>query len=142
MGDVSLPSLRQLLLLVGGCVVLGVGVALLLTANLGSDGFSTLVNGVTITRERDVPEIFTYHHIELATHDLILAEGAPAETFVDNVERVVFDNRDEHETLYGHLEPIPEMDLPRAISARQVPAATRRRLAAIAAARAGGARVA
>ncbi len=48
MGDVSLPSLRQLLLLVGGCVVLGVGVALLLTANLGSDGFSTLVNGVTI----------------------------------------------------------------------------------------------
>jgi uncharacterized membrane protein YczE len=36
------------LLLVGGCVVLGVGVALLLTADLGSDGFSTLVNGVAI----------------------------------------------------------------------------------------------
>lgn len=38
----------QLLLLVGGCLVLGVGVALLLTADLGSDGFSTLVNGVSI----------------------------------------------------------------------------------------------
>ncbi|SDS55718.1 Uncharacterized membrane protein YczE [Nocardioides scoriae] len=33
------------LLLVGGAVVLGVGVALLLAADLGSDGFSTLVNG-------------------------------------------------------------------------------------------------
>ena len=39
---------RQLLLLVGGCAVLGGGVALLLTADLGSDGFSTLVNGVSI----------------------------------------------------------------------------------------------
>ncbi|HEX6150076.1 hypothetical protein [Nocardioides sp.] len=38
----------RLLLLVGGCVVLGIGVALLLTADLGSDGFSTLVNGVSI----------------------------------------------------------------------------------------------
>lgn len=34
--------------LVGGCVVLGIGVALLLTAGLGSDGFSTLVNGLSI----------------------------------------------------------------------------------------------
>ena len=42
------PSPRQLLLLAGGCVVLGAGVALLLTADLGSDGFSTLVNGVSI----------------------------------------------------------------------------------------------
>jgi uncharacterized membrane protein YczE len=32
-------------LLVVGCVVLGAGVAMLLTADLGSDGFSTLVNG-------------------------------------------------------------------------------------------------
>jgi uncharacterized membrane protein YczE len=38
----------RLLLLVGGCTVLGAGVALLLTADLGSDGFSTLVNGVAL----------------------------------------------------------------------------------------------
>ena len=44
-----LPSPRRLLLLTGGCVVLGIGVALLLTADLGSDGFSTLVNGVAIS---------------------------------------------------------------------------------------------
>ena len=41
-------SLRQVLLLLGGCVVLGVGVALFLTADLGSDGYSTLVNGITL----------------------------------------------------------------------------------------------
>ncbi len=38
----------RLFLLVGGCAVLGSGVALLLTADLGSDGFSTLVNGVAL----------------------------------------------------------------------------------------------
>ncbi|WP_432478039.1 hypothetical protein [Nocardioides sp. GXQ0305] len=43
-----LPPPRRLLLLTGGCIVLGAGVALLLTADLGSDGFSTLVNGVSL----------------------------------------------------------------------------------------------
>lgn len=38
----------RLLVLVSGCAVLGAGVALLLTADLGSDGFSTLVNGVSL----------------------------------------------------------------------------------------------
>ena len=41
-------SLRQLLLLLSGCVVLGVGVAMLLTADLGSDGYSTFVNGIAL----------------------------------------------------------------------------------------------
>jgi uncharacterized membrane protein YczE len=36
----------RLLLLLTGCVVLGIGVGLLLTADLGSDGYSTLVNGI------------------------------------------------------------------------------------------------
>lgn len=34
--------------LVGGCVLLGVGVGLLLRAALGSDGYSTLINGIAI----------------------------------------------------------------------------------------------
>jgi uncharacterized membrane protein YczE len=38
----------RILLLVAGCVVLGTGVGLLLTAKLGSDGYSTLVNGISI----------------------------------------------------------------------------------------------
>lgn len=40
--------LVQYLQLVGACTILGVGVALLLEASLGSDGYSTLVNGITI----------------------------------------------------------------------------------------------
>jgi uncharacterized membrane protein YczE len=35
-------------LLLGGCIVLGVGVAMLLTADLGSDGYSTFVNGLAL----------------------------------------------------------------------------------------------
>ena len=42
-------SPARLLLLVAGCVVLGTGVGLLLTADLGSDGYSTLVNGISRT---------------------------------------------------------------------------------------------
>ena len=41
-------SPRQVLLLLCGCVVLGVGVAMLLTADLGSDGYSTFVNGIAL----------------------------------------------------------------------------------------------
>jgi uncharacterized protein len=42
------PSRRATLLL-AGCLVLGIGVGMLLVADLGSDGFSTLVNGLAIT---------------------------------------------------------------------------------------------
>jgi autotransporter passenger strand-loop-strand repeat protein len=79
-----------------------------------------LVNGISIIRERGVPERFVYHHIELAEHALILAEGTPAETFVDNIHRSAFDNWAEHEALYGDT-PIQEMSYPRAQSHRQVP---------------------
>lgn len=43
----------RLLLLVAGCVVLGLGVGLLLTADLGSDGYSTLVNGIARAGDRE-----------------------------------------------------------------------------------------
>jgi len=43
------PSLGRLALLLAGCVVLGIGVAVLLTADLGSDGYSTLVNGIALS---------------------------------------------------------------------------------------------
>jgi uncharacterized membrane protein YczE len=39
---------RRLVQLVVSCVVLGVGVSLLLDARLGSDGYSTLVNGLSL----------------------------------------------------------------------------------------------
>jgi hypothetical protein len=80
-----------------------------------------LVNGTSIIRETRLPESFTYYHIELADHALVLAEGVPAETFVDNVNRMGFDNWAEHEALYGNEPCIAEMPYPRAQSHRQVP---------------------
>ncbi len=46
-------------------------------------------------RESKVPVTYTYYHVELDDHSLILAENVPAETFVDNVDRLGFDNWDE-----------------------------------------------
>ena len=91
-----------------------------------------LVNGSTITRENNVPEIFTYWHIELANHALVFAEGVAAETFIDNADRMAFDNWEERAAAH---EPPPMIELayPRAKAARQVPQSVRRRLAAAAA---------
>ncbi|MEO6509514.1 MAG: hypothetical protein ABIO16_00885 [Nocardioides sp.] len=47
--ELSVSTARQALVLVGGCLVLGTGVAMLLTADLGSDGWSTMVNGVALS---------------------------------------------------------------------------------------------
>ena len=88
-----------------------------------------LVNGGSIVREANVPETFVYYHVELDDHSLLLAEGVPAETFVDNASRENFDNWDEHLNLYPEGRGIPEMPYPRAQSARQVPMAIQRRLA-------------
>ncbi|MCB8881197.1 Hint domain-containing protein [Acidisoma cellulosilytica] len=82
-----------------------------------------LVNGVSILREHHMARTFTYYHVELADHALILAEGLPAETFVDNVHRMGFDNWAEHQALYPNCESMMEMEFPRAASIRQVPGA-------------------
>jgi hypothetical protein len=88
-----------------------------------------LVNGSSITREMKMPRGFIYYHVEVANHELILAEGAAAETFVDNLGRIAFDNWAEHIALYGGETEIAEMRYPRAKSARQLPAALRRLMA-------------
>ncbi|HYP64027.1 MAG TPA: Hint domain-containing protein [Acidocella sp.] len=81
---------------------------------------SALVNGVSIVRETDMPESFRYYHVELATHELLLAESCPAESFADNIDRMNFHNWDQRET---PTEPVVEMELPCAKLARQLPAA-------------------
>jgi hypothetical protein len=101
-----------------------------------------LVNNTSVTRVMRPGERFTYYHIETTDHALILAEGAPAETFVDNVSRRTFDNYAEYEALHGEETVIPELDQPRAVSQRQVPRATRERLAAVATALGYGADIA
>ncbi|PZW39844.1 hemolysin type calcium-binding protein [Humitalea rosea] len=49
-----------------------------------------LVNGATITQERR--EEVAYFHIELAAHDILLAEGTPAESWLDQGNRAHFSN--------------------------------------------------
>ena len=58
-----------------------------------------LVNGTTILRDRG-PERLEYYHVELETHDVILAEGAPSETFMDDDSRGLFHNAAEFTALY------------------------------------------
>ncbi len=86
---------------------------------------AVLVNGVNIYREHDVPEQFTYYHVELASHELLWAEGVQTESFVDNVDRMHFHNWDDRN---APAAPIPEMPYPRAKSQRQLPASLKARL--------------
>jgi hypothetical protein len=85
---------------------------------------AAMINGISIFRVTPAAENFIYYHIELATHGLILAEGAASESFVDNVGRMGFDNWAEHEALCGDA-PIAELDLPRVKTPRQLPEAIR-----------------
>ena len=87
------------------------------------------MNGTTIVRHADMPTSFVYFHVELDDHSLVLAEGRPAETFVDNVSRHRFDNWHE-----APAAPITETDLPRVKSACQLPSSLRARLVGRAAA--------
>ena len=87
---------------------------------------AALVNGTSVVREEEMPMVFTYYHVELDTHALLLAEGAPAESFLEGVEDFGFDNADERE----RPAVAAEMAYPRVKSPRQIPAAARALLAA------------
>ncbi|WP_246733210.1 Hint domain-containing protein [Methylobacterium sp. BTF04] len=54
----------------------------------------SLINGTTI--DRVAPEAVTYWHIELDSHDILLAEGLPAESFLDFGCRAFFDEASDH----------------------------------------------
>lgn len=93
---------------------------------------SALVNGTTITRvaKSDLGQTVTYFHVETEGHAVILAEGCPAETFIDNVSRELFDNYAEFVTEFGaDQNDIEPLGLPRAKGPRQVPAAIKARIA-------------
>ena len=76
----------------------------------------------------DLPDRITYYHTETEDHDVIFANGAPSETFIDAVGRTAFDNYQEYIDLYGADRIIPEMDRIRISSHRMVPAAIKARL--------------
>lgn len=91
---------------------------------------SALVNHDTILFEpsESLPDRFTYYHIELKNHDVILANGAASETYIDTPGRSGFANYREYLDLYGAERLIPAMTMPRIASARMLPEPLRDRL--------------
>jgi len=83
-----------------------------------------LVNGSSIRQETALPERFTYYHLELAGHELLTAEGVPAESFVDILGQGCFHNQAERDP----RPPVEEMPFPRARTRRDVPTPLRERL--------------
>ncbi len=83
----------------------------------------TLVDGDRIDYEpvEALPKSVTVYHVETEDHAVILAEGAPAETFVDARQRAQFDNYDEYLDLYGADRVIPASPIPRASAKRLAP---------------------
>lgn len=91
---------------------------------------SALVNGATIdfVPMDELEDRFFVYHVETENHDVIFANGAPAETFVDAVTRQNFDNYQEYLDLYGAERIVPEMDRLRISSQRLLPASLKHRL--------------
>ena len=63
-----------------------------------------LVNGRTIVQERGSVRV-DYMHLEFAGHEVIWAEGALAESFVDDDSRALFHNAAEFDALYPEETP-------------------------------------
>jgi len=58
-----------------------------------------LINGVSIVQAEHVDSI-EYFHVELDSHDVLIAEGAWAESFIDDDSRGIFHNASEYRALY------------------------------------------
>jgi hypothetical protein len=66
----------------------------------------SLVNGSSILQETTAREVI-YYHIEFETHDVIIAEGAYSESFVDDDSRPMFDNAAAFSRLYPDSPAVP-----------------------------------
>lgn len=86
---------------------------------------AALVNGTTVSwvPVTDTPDRFTVYHVETEAHDVIFANGAPTETYLDVPGRRAFDNYQDYIDLYGPERVVPEMRRPRISSARLLPSA-------------------
>jgi YD repeat-containing protein len=62
-----------------------------------------LINGSSIVQPETTDRV-DYFHIELDSHDVIFANGAPSETFLDLGDRNIFQNASEFAKLYPELE--------------------------------------
>jgi len=89
-----------------------------------------MVNGGSIrfVPSEELPEGFTCYHIETEAHEVVLANGAPSETFVDYVTRSHFNNYQEYLDLHGAERVVAEMRRPRVSAQRMLPDALRAKL--------------
>lgn len=67
-----------------------------------------LVNGSTIRRER--PASVEYWHVELDTHDILVAEGQPAESYLDCGNRSAFAEHEGPIDMHPRFAPAPEAE--------------------------------
>jgi uncharacterized delta-60 repeat protein len=79
-----------------------------------------LVNGTSVVQVTEWSGDVEYFHIETENHELIYANGVPAETFIDNVSRKQFDNYAEFEAMYPNALMMTELDIPRVLFRRQL----------------------
>ena len=75
--------------------------AFLLDGVLVTAGALVGAMGITTVPASALGTGYTVYHIETEAHDIILAEGVAAETYVDYVGRQAFDNHAEYVALYG-----------------------------------------
>ena len=91
---------------------------------------SCLVNGTTIVQERAFERV-DYFHVELDSHDVLLAEGAPSESYVDDDSRGLFHNAAEFALLYPEAKSVSQFVAPKLDQGYKLEA-IRRRLAVVA----------
>jgi hypothetical protein len=90
---------------------------------------SALVNGHSITQPEAVEQV-EYFHLELETHDIILAEGAASETFVDDGSRGMFLNAADYHALYPDAVATPPRYCAPRVEGGELLGTVRRRLIA------------
>jgi hypothetical protein len=87
-----------------------------------------LVNGTSVVQMTEWLGDIEYFHIETENHELVYANGVPAETFIDNVSRRQFDNYAEFEGMFPNVTMMTELDIPRVLFRRQLSTETVHRL--------------
>jgi hypothetical protein len=97
-----------------------------------------LTNGVSIVTDDSVGSV-SYYHLEFDSHEVVFAEGAPAESFVDDDSRQMFDNAAEFSRLYPDALPQRATFCAPRIEDGEALEAIRARLSALAAVPAAGA---
>ena len=90
-----------------------------------------LVTGSSIVRNRTGKRV-DYFHGELDHHDVLLAEGAPSESYVDDGSRGVFHHAAEWKVLHPGRERVPAVYCAQRVESGFQLEVTRRRLAEVA----------